>query len=109
MRRLSASTVRSWAVIAGEIARLAGTPMGPGGPELSEAEKKFVAYVELRLSLAGATGDDELGGLILCSRGLTDRNDRSDMNDLQTATDDEAPNPSAELGSCNPAGAGRSR
>jgi PhnB protein len=38
--------------ITGEIARMGDMPSGPGAPELSEAEKKMVAHVELPI-LAG--------------------------------------------------------
>ncbi len=34
-------------VITGAIARMGDMPSGPGGPELSETEKKLVAHVEL--------------------------------------------------------------
>ena len=38
--------------IAGEIARMADMPTDPGGPQLSDSEKKLVAHVELPI-LAG--------------------------------------------------------
>ena len=47
--------------ITGEIARMGDMPRGPGAPELSDAEKKLVAHVELPI-LAGhvLTGSDVL-------------------------------------------------
>jgi len=38
--------------ISGQIARMGDMPSGPGGPQLSEAEKNFVAHIELPI-LAG--------------------------------------------------------